>query len=123
MDRVPTGVRVLNRLLGTFGGIACAAAVGLGAYASHGASGQAQSWLQTASLYLFLHGLALLCLSPGAQRRLELAALGLLAAGMLLFCGSLIGAALLGWPTRLAPMGGSALILAWLVIGLGRLRR
>lgn len=121
MQRAPTGL--VSRLLGTFGGLACAVAVGLGAYASHGSSGQAQAWLQTASLYLFLHGLALLCLGPTAQRRLEQAALGLLAAGMLLFCGSLIGAALLSWPTRLAPMGGSALILAWLVIALGRLRR
>lgn len=120
MDRAPTGL--YTRLLGALGGIACAAAVALGAYASHGASAQPQSWLQTASLYLFLHGLALLCLGPSAKRRLEQAALGLLAAGMLLFCGSLIGAALFGWSTRLAPVGGSSMILAWLVIGLGRLR-
>jgi uncharacterized membrane protein YgdD (TMEM256/DUF423 family) len=42
---------------------------------------------------------------------------------MLLFCGSLIGAALFGWPTRLAPIGGSTLILAWLTLGLARLQR
>lgn len=116
----PTGLS--QRLLGALGGMACAAAVGLGAYASHAASGQPQSWLQTASLYLFLHGLGLLLLSPRAVRRLDRAALALLASGMLLFCGSLIGAALLGWPTRLAPIGGSALILAWLLLGLARLR-
>ncbi len=121
MERAPTGM--WNRLLGALGGLACAAAVGLGAYASHGASGQAQTWLQTASLYLFLHGLALLALSPRAERPLEQAALGALAAGMLLFCGSLIGAALFGWPTRLAPIGGSTLILAWLTVALSRLRR
>ena len=121
MERAPSGL--VSRLLGALGGVACAAAVGLGAYASHGSSGQAQTWLQTASLYLFLHGLALLALSPNAQRRLEQAALGAMAAGMLLFCGSLIGAALFGWPTRLAPIGGSTLILAWLGLGLGRLRR
>jgi len=121
VERAPT--RLANRLLGALGGVASAAAVGLGAYASHGASGQAQTWLQTASLYLFLHGLALLALSPNAQRRLEQAALAALAIGMLLFCGSLIGAALFGWTTRLAPIGGSTLILAWLSLGMGRLRR
>lgn len=120
MERAPIGV--LNRLLGGLGGLACSAAVGLGAYASHGASGQPQTWLQTASLYLFLHGLALLCLCPSARQRLERAALGLMAAGMLVFCGSLVGGALFGWPTRMAPLGGSALILAWLVLGAGRFR-
>lgn len=120
-SQAPTGP--LQRLFGALGGIACAAAVGLGAYASHGASAQPQAWLQTASLYLFLHGLGLLLLSPRAAGRLEQTALALLASGMLLFCGSLIGAALFGWPTRLAPIGGSALILAWLLLGLGRLRR
>ncbi|MFN7781334.1 MAG: DUF423 domain-containing protein [Lysobacterales bacterium] len=121
MERAPAGL--LNRLLGALGGVACATAVGLGAYASHAASGQAQSWLQTSALYLFLHGLALLVLSPRAERRFEQAALSAIAAGMLLFCGSLIGAALFGWPTRLAPIGGSTLILAWLTLGLARLRR
>lgn len=115
---VSTGVR----LLGAFGGVACAAAVGLGAYASHAAAGQAQSWLQMASLYLFLHGLALLLIAPGARTRLERAGLGLMSLGLLLFCGSLIGAALLGWPTRLAPFGGSSLILAWLLLAISRLR-
>lgn len=120
MERAP--ISVVCRLLGGLGGLACSAAVGLGAYASHGASGQPQSWLQTASLYLFLHGLALLCLGPLARHRLDRAALGLMAGGMLVFCGSLIGAALFGWPTRMAPLGGSALILAWLMLAAGRFR-
>ncbi len=116
----PTGVS--QRLLGALGGFACAAAIALGAYANHGASGQSQAWLQTASLYLFLHGLALLCLSPRAHSRLDRAGLGIMAFGLALFCGSLIGAALFGLSTRLAPMGGSALILSWLMIGVARLR-
>ncbi len=116
----PSGV--LQRLLGALGGFACAGAVALGAYASHGVSGQPQAWLQTASLYLFLHGLALLCLSPSAHSRLDRAGLGIMTFGLALFCGSLIGAALFGASTRLAPMGGSALILSWLAIGVARLR-
>jgi uncharacterized membrane protein YgdD (TMEM256/DUF423 family) len=110
------------RVLASAGGVACAVAVGLGAYASHGASGQAQAWLQTASLYLFLHGLALLVLAPQAHGRLARGALGLLCVGLLLFAGSLIGAALFGWPTRFAPYGGMSLMLAWLLLGVDRLR-
>ena len=117
-----TSAGVGLRVLAAAGGVACALAVGLGAYASHGASGQAQAWLQTASLYLFLHGLALLVLAPSAHRRFTRVALGLLCAGLLLFAGSLIGAALLGWPTRLAPYGGMSLILGWLLLAVDRLR-
>ena len=79
MEGAPAGL--LNRLLGALGGVACATAVGLGAYASHAASGQAQSWLQTSALYLFLHGLALLVLSPRAERRFEQAALSAIGNG------------------------------------------
>lgn len=111
-----------TRLAGALGGLAAAVAVALGAYASHGAEGRSQQWLQTAALYLLLHGLALLCLAPITQRRLGQGGLGLLAFGMLLFCGSLVGAALLGWPTRLAPFGGISLIVGWLLLGIDRLR-
>jgi uncharacterized membrane protein YgdD (TMEM256/DUF423 family) len=113
---------LLQRLLGASGGCACALAVGLGAYASHAAAGQAQSWLQTASLYLFLHGLALLLLAPAARRAFMRAALVLMALGLVLFAGSLTAAAVLDWPTRLAPIGGGSLILAWLLLAFDRLR-
>ncbi len=38
---------------------------------------------------------------------------------MLLFCGSLTLAALLGTSTGLAPFGGSLMILGWLVYAVG----
>lgn len=105
------------------GALGCALAVAAGAYASHGLAGLDQQRMQTASLYLFLHGVALLWL--GEQRRGRLATLASagLATGVLLFSGSLAAAAMLGWPTRLAPLGGSLLILSWLAIGLSLLRR
>jgi uncharacterized membrane protein YgdD (TMEM256/DUF423 family) len=112
----------LERLLGALGGLAAASAIALGAYASHGAEGRAQAWLQTAAACLLVHGLALLCLTPLTPRRLGQGGLLLLALGMLLFCGSLVGAALLGWPTRLAPLGGISFILGWLLLGFDRLR-
>ena len=115
--------QMFQRITGALAGVSCALAVALGAYASHGTEGRAQQWLQTASLYLLLHGLALLVLAPTTQRRIGQGGLGLLALGMLLFCGSLIGAAVFGWSTRLAPFGGSALIFGWLLLGLDRLRR
>lgn len=42
--------------------------------------------------------------------------------GVIFFSGSLYGKAFLGWPTTLAPWGGSALILGWFVFGFRILR-
>lgn len=106
------------------GGLLAAVAVGLSAYASHGiADAQAQSHVQTAALFAFGHGLALAALAPSTTRRMGKAALGLLLLGTLLFAGSLVGGALFGLPTRLAPAGGIALMLGWVVWGVDAIRR
>jgi uncharacterized membrane protein YgdD (TMEM256/DUF423 family) len=106
------------------GGLLAAVAVGLSAYASHGiADAQAQSHVQTAALFAFGHGLALAALAPSTTRRMGKAALGLLLVGTLLFAGSLVGGALVGLPTRLAPAGGIALMLGWVVWGVDAIRR
>ncbi|KFN49732.1 DUF423 domain-containing protein [Arenimonas composti] len=110
------------RRLAALGAVACAFAVGLAAYASHGLDGAAAQRGGIAAAFFFAHGLALLLLAPGAGR-LRLAALALLAFGMLLFAGSLAAAALAGWPTRLAPAGGLSLMAAWLIIAGDALRR
>lgn len=109
------------RLFPVAGAFGCAAAVALGAHAAH-AVGADQDRLQTASLYLFLHGLALLVLSAGSASVLLRAALSAMLLGMLLFCGSLAAAALLDGSTMLAPWGGGLLILAWLLLAVDRLR-
>ena len=104
------------------GALACAAAVGLGAYASHGASGEAQSRLGLAALFAFGHGLALFTLSPRANRKFAAMALSLLALGLCLFSGSLVAAVFLGTPTTLAPAGGLLLIAGWVMLAIDILR-
>ena len=54
-----------------------------------------------------------------------LGAVSLLAllAGVLLFSGSLVGAAFAQWPTTLAPLGGMLLIAGWLLFAAHCLRR
>lgn len=106
------------------GGLLAAAAIGLSAYASHGvAEPLAQSHLQTSALYAFGHGLALAALGRRSERLLARVALALLLLGTLLFSGSLAGNALAQWPTRLAPVGGTTLMLGWVLYALDALRR
>ena len=101
---------------GAAGGFLAALAIGLSAYAAHGVDDpHARDRLQTACLYAFGHGVALAALGPHALARLARAALAVLLLGILLFCGSLAGAALAGWPTRLAPAGGTLMMAGWLL--------
>lgn len=108
------------RWLAALGAFACAVAVGLGAYAMHGAlPAHDHERLVIAAVFLFAHGLALAALAPGAATRLRRAGLLALLGGTLLFSGSLVGAALFGIEPRLAPVGGSTLILGWLLVAAG----
>ena len=111
-------------LLACLGGVLAAIAIGLSAYASHGiADPLAQSHVNTAALYAFGHGVALAVLGPGQHNRIGKLALYVLLLGTLLFSGSLVAGALWRWSTQLAPVGGIALMLGWLVYGLNALRR
>jgi uncharacterized membrane protein YgdD (TMEM256/DUF423 family) len=106
------------------GAVLAALSIALSAYAAHGiADAHARGNLQTASLYAFGHGLALAVLAPAASGRLRVLALAGLLLGTLLFAGSLAGGALLGWPTRLAPLGGSVLMASWLLLAVDAVRR
>ena len=111
------------RLLAAAGALACGLAVGLGAYASHGLDGEAARRAGLAALFAFGHGLALQWLAGGTPARLRLAACFALGLGLLLFSGSLAGAAFFGWPTRLAPAGGMLLMLGWLLAAIDHSRR
>ncbi len=111
-------------LLAFAGALLAALAVGLGAYAAHGvADAGAQSNLQMASLYGFGHGVALAALAAGTARSLGRAGLYLILLGVLLFSGSLALNATAGTGTRLAPAGGIAMMLGWLVWALDAIRR
>ena len=122
LDRPPPVEVSVRRALGGVGSLLAGAAVALAAYAAHGADGEAQGRLAQAAAFAFAHGLALAALAPLAQRRRGLVALMAMLVGVLLFSGSLVGAALLGLPTVLAPFGGLLMIGAWCLHGWDRWR-
>jgi uncharacterized membrane protein YgdD (TMEM256/DUF423 family) len=110
--------------LACLGCLLAASAIGLSAYASHGvADALAQSRLQTAAWYAFGHGAVLATLGQASERWLSRAGLGLLLLGTVLFSGSLVGGVLAGWSTRLAPVGGTTLMIGWLLLAVHALRR
>lgn len=113
----------LQRWLAGNGALLAATAVALAAYASHGVDGVAQARLQTAALFAFGHGIALVALAPQADTWSTRAALLSLYAGTLLFAGSLVLGAIAQWPTTLAPMGGFLLIGGWLALAFDAMRR
>lgn len=128
--RIHPGVRhapvpvVAGRWLAALGAVLAALAVGLAAYASHGAEGEAQSRLQSAALFLFGHGMALAALAPLAAGRLwRVLALMALAIGTLFFSGSLVLQVFLQWPTALAPFGGTLMMAGWLAWAVAAVRK
>lgn len=115
--------RFVHRALTAVGAILAGAGVGLSAYAAHAAEGAARASLQSAALFALAHGIALAALSRQTPHRLGTSALWMLAIGVLLFSGSLVAAHFFATPTRLAPIGGSLLILGWLLYAADALRR
>lgn len=100
--------------LPAIGATVCGLSVALGAYASHVASAQNQHRFVLAALFAFAHGLALIVMAARSSRLAGVAKLFLLI-GILLFCGSLAAAGFFGSTTKAVPLGGSLLILGWLV--------
>jgi hypothetical protein len=100
-------------------------AVALGAIAAHTvAEAQAAQALERASLYQLIHALALLY-ATGLPGKAALLARGLLLIGIVLFCGSIELKYLFSLPqaTAVAPTGGVALMLGWLMLGVSALTR
>ncbi|MFN7339594.1 MAG: DUF423 domain-containing protein [Opitutia bacterium] len=104
------------------GALAAALAVGLGAFGAHGlkerlaALPAAAGWWETATLYLLVHAAAVAVL-PASSSRLGRACLLL---GALVFAGTLYAMALGAprWLGAVTPLGGTALIVGWLCLGL-----
>ncbi len=95
-------------------GLAGASGVGLGAYAAHLGGGN----LQTASQMLLFHAPALLSLAALSPSRLRFLGAWVMVLGLVLFCGDLVIRELAGmrlFPMA-APLGGSSLILAWVLV-------
>jgi uncharacterized membrane protein YgdD (TMEM256/DUF423 family) len=100
-------------------------AVALGAISAHAvAEAQAAQALERASLYQLIHALALLY-STGLPGKAAQFARCLLLAGIVLFCGSIELKYLfsLNQATVVAPTGGVALMLGWLMLGVSALTR
>lgn len=112
--------------LAGFSGVVLAA---LGAHAVPGMELEAnyRGW-QSASVIHLVHAVALMSLGVRMERRpsgLLTAAAALMALGLLLFSGSVYARVALDLERtyNLAPAGGLMLMLAWLIIPLGLLRR
>ena len=97
--------------------------VGIGAFGAHGLKARLSPEMlgiyQTGVQYHFYHALGLVLVGLACFHLPESAALRasgwLMAAGVLLFSGSLYALALTGerWLGAVAPLGGTAFILAW----------
>ena len=111
-----------RRAVSAFAALSCGLAVALGAYAAHAASAQDRQRLALAAAFAFGHGLALLALRAREGLLASLTRACFLA-GVALFCGSLASAALLATSTRLAPTGGTLLMLGWLLASIELLRK
>jgi len=101
-----------------------ALAVGLGAYGAHGMKSTHDSFkdvFKTASIYHFVHTLAILgvAVSP-LSRRNKMVANSLFSAGISLFCGScyIVGVTSNRKYGMAAPIGGMAFIGGWLALAI-----
>ena len=100
-------------------------AVALGAVAAHAvADTQAAQALERASLYQLIHALVLLY-AVGLPGKAALLARLLLLTGIVLFCGSIELKYLfsVAQAVSVAPTGGVALMLGWLMLGVSALTR
>ncbi|MDI9240537.1 DUF423 domain-containing protein [Lysobacter sp. LF1] len=111
-----------TRLLAAAGALLAAASVAMAAYAAHAAQGVDASRMHNAALFAFGHGIALATLAARRPRALRTFALSTLLLGTLLFSGSLALAVFAGTRTTLAPIGGMAMIVSWLLIAIDALR-
>jgi uncharacterized membrane protein YgdD (TMEM256/DUF423 family) len=112
-----------HRALTAAGAVLAGAGVALSAYAAHAVEAAGRASLQSAALFALVHGVALAALPRQTPHHLGTAALSMLLVGVLLFSGSLVAAHLFATPTRLAPIGGSLLILGWLLYAADACRR
>jgi len=124
----------LSRLFLLLAGLSGAMAVAAGAFAAHGLPPLRGDYTvtlwRTGSHYQMVHALALMLAvllsrsQDGAGRLLMLSG-GAFATGLVLFPGALYALGWWGpsWLGAVAPLGGGALILGWLLLALAGLRR
>lgn len=104
-------------------GLNLAVAVGLGAFGAHGLKKMADAYAleiwQTATLYLFVHGLGLLALGVLAVLGYRIGKIAMtLQVGIIIFSGTLylMVLGLPKWLGAITPIGGTLLIIGWLLL-------
>lgn len=115
----------VSRSLAVFAALNGALAVGIGAFAAHGAGPQIKTLLTTGGHYQMVHALlGLVCAIWPDRSRLIVVAGWLATTGGLVFCLSLSAIALLNMPVMgaVAPIGGLLMIAAWLLLAFTPLR-
>ena len=115
----------VSRSLAVFAALNGALAVGIGAFAAHGAGPQIKTLLTTGGHDQMVHAvLGLVCAVWPDRSRLIVVAGWLATAGGLVFCLSLSAIALLSLPVMgaVAPIGGLMMIAAWLLLAVAALR-
>ncbi len=117
----------LHRLWIALGALAGLIAVGLSAWAAHGADPAQRPLLDSALTMQGWHALALLAVGLWAERRpglLPHLAGAAFALGMLCFCAAVWSLALRGVSLGpLAPIGGTTLMLGWALLLVSALKR
>jgi uncharacterized membrane protein YgdD (TMEM256/DUF423 family) len=116
----------MQRIWIVFAALAGCGAVAMGAYEAHGMSDPAALRIVDSGVRMQgWHALALLGTALWTPRggRLAHAAAAIFLIGMLLFCGAVYSLGLAGVSLgRIAPTGGMALMLGWLLLGASALR-
>lgn len=104
-------------------GLNLAIAVALGAFGAHGLKKMADSYAlqiwDTATLYLFVHGLGLLALGVLAVLGYRIGKIAMtLQIGIIIFSGTLylMALGLPKWLGAITPIGGTMLIIGWLLL-------
>jgi uncharacterized membrane protein YgdD (TMEM256/DUF423 family) len=124
-------MKLVSQVFLALGAVNAALVVAAGAYGAHALKSQLAApqaaLFQTAVQYHMFHAVGLLVVGLASALRPSSALLswagGLMLAGIVLFCGSLYAAALGGYRAgAIAPLGGSAFIVAWLLLAVAALR-
>jgi uncharacterized membrane protein YgdD (TMEM256/DUF423 family) len=115
---------MIDRRLLAFAAINGAVAVGLGAFAAHGAGLQVRTLLQTGAHYQLAHAVLAAALALTNAGGLPRLAGWLAAAGGLVFALALAAIGMLSLPAMgaVAPVGGALMIAGWLLLLLAALR-
>lgn len=129
--RPPVGERLSLMNWSAVGAVALALAVALGAFGAHGLRGKLDPYrmgvYEKAVFYHFIHAIGILTV-PLFARLAAMPRAGLvcalLAAGIVLFSGSLYLLAVTGnrWLGAVTPIGGVCFIVGWLVLAYSLIR-